>query len=76
MAIERPPGGLCLSCDECGNELDSEFDADSFREMIAYAKRKGWSVTADQDMTGGWRHLCPEDNPRGIAAQRRLLGRR
>lgn len=72
MAVDRPEGGLSLSCDECGEELDSIFDEDSFREMIAYAKAKGWTVKPDDD--GGWKHYCPEDKPTGAAAQRRLLG--
>ena len=89
--IERDEdvGATTLRCDDCGELMDGDFNADAFQTMIDTAKAEGWTVRPDGD--GGWRHTCGCDlgskrrpgaarktsrtgAPDRIARQRKLLG--
>lgn len=50
-------GYQTVVCDECGDDMGDSFKRADFAEMIAQARRDGWSVTQP---SGIWRHLCPE----------------
>ena len=50
---------LEMTCDTCG--YAEEFNmVGSFQSAIDAAKADGWKIRPDQDVSGGWRHTCPE----------------
>lgn len=51
-------GAITMRCDECGELLDGDFNADDFQAMIDYAKGHDWSVSWG-DTDGEWTHTCP-----------------
>jgi predicted RNA-binding Zn-ribbon protein involved in translation (DUF1610 family) len=75
--IERDDdvGAITLRCDDCGDLLEGDFNADDFHGMIEYAKTHGWSIKPDGE--GGWEHKCPDcagNSGSRLERQKRLLG--
>lgn len=62
MSILREDGEIELECDaiNCKQGLGKAFAGDQFEEMISYARKKGWTITAEET-TGKkkWVHYCP-----------------
>lgn len=54
MSIKRLDDVVIVSCDNCGDELDTcETD---FRTAVDILRRNGWAST--QNANGGWKHFC------------------
>jgi Fe2+ or Zn2+ uptake regulation protein len=53
--IDKSCGFYSLVCDNCGEELDEQFD--DFYEAVEAKKENGWK---SKKVNGEWQDICPD----------------
>ncbi|RWE37465.1 hypothetical protein [Mesorhizobium sp.] len=56
MSVTRIDNERWLSCDECGDDQDGQYEKDDFQPMVDDAKHAGWLIRKNGST---YEHFCP-----------------